>query len=100
VRPRKFTDSNYVRAFREIVVMIGQVAGGAPLRMFVAGGAALHFYTGERISGDIDAALSRRVIAGDDLEVSYVDAAGTPRLLYFDTQYNETFALVRSSCGR
>ena len=94
MRPRKFTDPNYVRAFREIVARIGRAARGVPLRMYVAGGAAVHFHTGERISGDIDAALSRRVIPGDDLEVAYTDAAGTPRLLYFDTQYNESFALV------
>ena len=94
MRPRKFTDLNYVRAFREIVARIGRAARGAPVRMYVAGGAALHFYTGVRISGDIDAALSRRMIPGDDLEVAYADTAGTPRLLYFDTQYNESFALV------
>jgi hypothetical protein len=94
VRPRKFTDPSYVRAFREIVARIGRNLGGAPLRMYVAGGAAVHFYTGTRISGDIDATFSRRILPGEGLEVSYVDADGTPRLLYFDTQYNESFALV------
>lgn len=101
MRPRKFTDPNYVRAFREIVARISRavrpVSGGAAagrVRMYVAGGAALHFYTGTRISGDVDAAFSHRIIAGDDLEVSYTDARGDPRLLYFDKQYNETFALV------
>ena len=62
--------------------------------MYVAGGAAVHFYTGNRISEDVDAAFSRRILPGGDLEVSYTDSAGTPRLLYFDTQYNESFALV------
>ena len=94
MRPRKFTDPNYVRAFREIVVRIGRAALAAPLRMYVAGGAAVHFYTGNRISEDVDAAFSRRILPGGDLEVSYTDSAGTPRLLYFDTQYNESFALV------
>lgn len=97
MRPRKFTDPNYVRAFREIVARIGGAVRGAPLRMHVAGGAAVHFYTGERISGDIDAALSRRLMPSDDLEVAYTDAAGAPRLLYFDTQYNESFALVHEN---
>jgi hypothetical protein len=94
VRPRKFTDPSYVRAFREIVTRIGRNLGDAPLRMYVAGGAAVHFYTGTRISGDIDAAFSRRILPGEGLQVSYVDADGNPRLLYFDTQYNESFALV------
>jgi hypothetical protein len=97
VRPRKFTDPRYVRAFREIVARIGRNLGGAPVRMYVAGGAAVHFYTGARISGDIDAAFSRRILPGEGLEVSYVDADGNPRLLYFDTQYNESFALVHEN---
>jgi hypothetical protein len=62
--------------------------------MYVAGGAALHFYTGERTSKDIDASFSRRVVLPEDLEVSYRDADGAARLLYFDRQYNDTFALL------
>ena len=94
MRPRKFTDPNYVRAFREIVARIAGGLGDDPVRMYVAGGAAVHFYTGARISEDIDATFSRRIIPGEDLEVSYTDAKGATRLLYFDTQYNESFALV------
>jgi hypothetical protein len=62
--------------------------------MFVAGGAALHFYTGERVSRDIDAVFSHRIALPEDLEVSYRDADGAARLLYFDRQYNDTFALM------
>lgn len=65
--------------------------------MYVAGGAALHFYTGARISEDIDAVFSRRVALPDDLEVSYRDADGRARLLYFDRQYNDTFGLLHES---
>ena len=94
MRPRKFTDPAYLRAFREIIARIGRGLGDSPARMYVAGGAAVHFYTGVRISEDIDAAFSRRIVPGEALEVSYTDAEGAPRLLYFDTQYNESFALV------
>jgi hypothetical protein len=62
--------------------------------MYVAGGAALHFYTGERISRDIDAAFSHRIALPDDLEVAYRDADGAARLLYVDRQYSDTFALL------
>jgi hypothetical protein len=57
-------------------------------------GAAVHFYTGERISNDVDAAFSRRIALPSDLEVAYRDPDGNSRLLYFDRQYNETFALM------
>jgi len=62
--------------------------------MYVAGGAAVHFYTGERISKDIDAVFSRRIVLPEDLEVFYRDADGASRMLYFDRQYNDTFGLL------
>lgn len=62
--------------------------------MYVAGGAAMHFYTGERVSQDIDAVFSRRIALPEDLEVSYRDADGAARLLYFDRQYNDSFGLM------
>jgi hypothetical protein len=62
--------------------------------MFVAGGAALHFYTGERVSRDIDAAFSHRIALPENLEVAYRDADGAARLLYLDRQYSDTLALM------
>jgi hypothetical protein len=62
--------------------------------MYVAGGAALHFHTGERVSEDVDAVFSRRVLLPDNLEVAYRDVDGAARLLYFDRQYNDSFALM------
>jgi hypothetical protein len=62
--------------------------------MYVAGGAAMHFYTGERVSNDVDAVFSRRIALPGDLEVTYQDPDGAARLLYFDRQYNDTFALM------
>lgn len=62
--------------------------------MYVAGGAALHLYTGERVSRDIDATFSHRIALPENLEVAYRDADGAARLLYFDRQYNDTFGLL------
>lgn len=59
-----------------------------------AAGAALHFYTGSRVSVDIDGAFSRRVVIDDDLEASYRDADGRARVLYFDRNYNDTLGLM------
>lgn len=89
----------FAQAFREIVARLEKaVAAGpksrAPLRMYVAGGAAVHFYTGARITDDVDAVFSRRLLVPDDLEVAYADRDGATRLLYFDKQYNESFGLV------
>ena len=93
----------YLEAFREIVSRIQRSlkASGAklaePVRMYVAGGAALHFYTGARISEDIDATFSRKIVLPQDLEVTYRDVDGTTRLLYFDRQYNDTFGLLHDN---
>ena len=96
-------DPHYVNAFAEIVRRIerslrGNVAAHMlPIAMYVAGGAAEFFYTGARVSEDIDAAFSRRILLPDDLEVSYAGGDGLPRILYFDRQYNETFALMHEN---
>jgi hypothetical protein len=99
VRPDRASRPEYVAAFKEIVARISATLTNAPKRvlpvkMFVAGGAAMHFYTGERVSKDIDAAFSHRIALPEDLEISYRDADGAARLLYFDHQYNDTLALM------
>jgi hypothetical protein len=62
--------------------------------MYVAGGAAMHFYTGERISLDVDAAFSHRIALPENLEVAYRDADGAARMLYLDRNYSDTLALL------
>jgi hypothetical protein len=89
----------WVGAFSEVVARIAKSVStsgkpGAPLVMYVAGGAAQFLHTGARVSEDIDAAFSRRFIPPANLDVAYTDADGAPRVLYLDRQYNETFGLV------
>jgi hypothetical protein len=89
----------YVDAFLEITRRISESLKGLPkkalpIHMYVAGGAALHFYTGERVTQDVDAAFSRRIALPDKLEVSYRDTDGAAQLLYLDRQYSDTFALI------
>jgi hypothetical protein len=89
----------YLQAFIEIVARIASSLRGAqkrqlPVRMYIAGGAAMHFYVGERVSEDVDATFSRRLALPENLEVAYRDADGRSRMLYFDRQYNDTFGLL------
>lgn len=79
---------------------LGKDRPSRPVVACVAGGAALHFYTGGRVSVDIDAALSARVLLdARDLRVSYTASDGGVRMLYFDTQYNETLALIHEDAA-
>ena len=89
----------YVEPFLEIVGRItvslkGLPKENLPVHMYVAGGAALYFDTGERVTQDIDAAFSKRIALPDRLEVSYRDADGAAQLLYLNRQYSDRFALI------
>ncbi len=89
----------YVEALRTLLARIAESLNDVsksvlPIRMYVAGGAALHFYTGERVSRDVDAVFSHRIALPENLEIAYRDADGAARLLYFDHQYNDSLSLM------
>jgi hypothetical protein len=99
MRPDRSARPEYLAAFREVVNRIARPLAALPkrvlpIRMYVAGGAALHMYTGERVSRDIDASFSHRIALPENLEVAYQDADGAARLLYFDRQYNDSLGLM------
>ncbi len=99
MQPNRHVRPEFLAAFRELAGRIANTLTQVPKRtlpvkMYVAGGAALHLYTGQRLSDDIDASFSHRIALPDDLEVSYQGADGTAELLYFDRQYNDTLGLL------
>lgn len=91
-------DPEYFDAFARLMGKIEaglQGHKGAPVPVYVAGGAAIHLYTGARYSRDVDARIGlQKLILPDDLKVSYKGPDGLPKILYFDTAYNESFALL------
>lgn len=103
VKPAPNVTDEYIRAFAEIanriqkVIKAGSPQSAEAVRMIVAGGAAQHFYTAARVSVDIDATLSKRMMLPPDLDVPFLDADGSPRVLYFDRQYNDTFVLLHEN---
>lgn len=99
MRPDASADAAYVEALGRIVERIATALEGLPkkvlpVQMFIAGGAALHLYIGTRVSRDVDAVFSHRIALPPDLKVSYRDADGAARMLYFDYQYNDTLGLM------
>ena len=64
-----------------------------PIRMVIAGGAALFLHTGERVTEDVDATFSRRVLL-NDIEVAYRDPDGRAAIIYLDRNYNDTLGLL------
>ena len=99
MKPNRAVRAEYLKAFAEIVARIAKKVGASasgkgPIGMYVAGGAALHLMTGARVSEDIDAVFSRRILLNEDVQVSYRDADGRARLLYLDRNYNDTLGLL------
>lgn len=100
--PDRAARPEYVAAFAQLAARIAatlaQVAPAhLPIRMYVAGGAALHLYTGERVSRDVDAVFSHRIALPDGLDISYRDADGAAQLLYFDRQYSDSLSLMHEN---
>jgi len=64
-----------------------------PIRMYLAGGMALHYHCGSRYTQDVDASFSRKImLPANDLLVDYLKKDGTPGTLYFDANYNDSFS--------
>lgn len=101
VKKRPATDE-YQRAFAEVLSRVqeslkGSHAAALPIRMYIAGGAALHLLTGARVTEDIDATFSKRILLSEDIEVSYRDPDGRARLMYLDRNYNDTLGLLHEN---
>lgn len=102
MRPDVRSHPDYVAAFVRIIEKIVAGLGDVdprhlPIRLYVAGGAALHLLVGGRVSMDIDGVFSRRIVIADDLEVSYRDPDGRARVLYLDRNYNDTLGLMHEN---
>ncbi len=71
-----------------------RLALNRPLVAYLAGGMAVHLYTANRVTTDVDAEFSARVLIPNDLAVEIVLEDGSPQVVYLDTNYNSTFALM------
>ena len=103
--PKIKAQIEYLNAFGEILSRIQQTLKGSrpgvfPIRMYIAGGAALHLLTGARVSADVDAVFSKRILFNEEIEVSYRDPDGRARLLYLDRNYNDTLGLLHEDAQK
>ncbi len=93
----KRADTAYVEAFRTLALRVARSAKAtaqAPITMFLAGGAAMHFYTGARMTDDVDAVFDQKILVPADSTVIFRDTQGKARSVYFDMNYNESYALL------
>ena len=71
----------------------GGYAGPAVI-MYLAGGVAVNYYCGTRYTEDVDASFSQRFVLPKDLSVNYRRQDGSEAFIYFDQNYNTSFALL------
>lgn len=96
----KRADPAYVEAFKSLIQRLlrsARVTRKEPITLYLAGGAAMHFYTGARMTDDVDAVFDRKLLIPPDLAVIYRDSEGKARSVYFDANYNETYALLHEN---
>ena len=73
---------------------------GEPIKMYLAGGLAVNHYCGTRYTEDVDASFSRRFVLPKNLTVNYRRPDGTDAFIYFDHNYNTSFALLHDDFER
>jgi hypothetical protein len=66
----------------------------SPLNVYLAGGMAVHLYTSSRVTTDVDAEFGTRIHLPNDLMVEVTLEDGSPQVVYLDTNYNPSFALM------
>lgn len=89
------TETALARGLREIFARLEErLALEQPINVYLAGGMAVHLYTAERVTTDVDAEFSARIFLPRDLVVEAELENGEPAAIYFDTNYNSSFALM------
>lgn len=89
------TDTALAAGLRELLRRLEErLALRRPIDVYLAGGMAVHLYTGRRVTSDVDAEFGSRVFVPRDLAVDVTLEDGTKESIYFDTNYNASFALM------
>lgn len=94
-------DTAFMEAATEVFRRLGTALGplSVQVRAILVGGVAVHVYTRARVSADVDAIFSHRVLVPGDIVVSW-DDAGHRRLLTFDPNFVHALALMHPDAER
>lgn len=93
--PMFHTDTALAAGLRELFRQLEErLSLRSPVNVYLAGGMAVHLYTASRVTTDVDAEFGSRVFIPSDLIVNVTLEDGTEQAVYFDTNYNSSFALM------
>lgn len=95
-KPQTFhTRTALAEGLRELFKQLAERLGlTSPVNVYLAGGMAVHLYTANRVTTDVDAEFGGRIYLPNDLMVEVSLEDGTQQVVYLDTNYNSTFALM------
>ena len=89
------TRTALAEGLRELFLQLQQrLSLTSPLKVYLAGGMAVHLYTASRVTTDVDAEFGGRIYLPNDLMVEVTLENGMQQVVYLDTNYNASFALM------
>ena len=93
--PALHLDTPLADALRRLLASLsGQLEVPRRITTYLAGGMAVHLYTGKRVTQDVDTEFAARIPLPPGLTVPVHDPASPPRALFIDTGYNPMFSLL------
>ena len=90
------------RSFKEAIMeMMEEIAKAipdshkqTPVKAYLTGGAAVHYYCNSRVSDDVDLIMQYTVKIPEDLFVVWLNKEDTLEQVHYDHTYNSTFGLL------
>jgi Nucleotidyltransferase of unknown function (DUF6036) len=93
-----YTKTQLGKALAEIFQQLEERLGlTQSINVYLAGGMAMHLYTGARVTTDVDAEFAARIHVPSDLLVDVTLEDGSKEVVYIDTNYSPTFALMHEN---
>ena len=94
-QPLLHTDTALAKGPRKLFVELeARIDLKRSMNVHLAGGMAMHLFTASRVTTHVDAEFAGKALLPNDLLVDVTLEDGSPRVIYLDTNYNSTFALL------
>jgi len=88
-----FTEA-IMQMMEEIAKHIPDSRKQTPVKAYLTGGGAVHYYSNKRVSDDIDLIMQYVVKIPDDLFITWINEDGMIEEVHYDYTYNSTFGLL------
>jgi len=83
-----------IEMMEEIAKAIPDSHKQTPVKAYLTGGGAVHYYCNSRVSDDVDLIMQYTVKIPEDLFVVWLNDAGTLEQVHYDYTYNSTLGLL------